>query len=212
MKLRLYVSCDGSDGCMVVGTPGPRVTYSYEALLQYAESPLSKLPPAGLAAFPPELARKVTPARRLRPAPPPALPPPPPTYRAYTPFHHPNYLAALLCRNFYWPPYTAPCTLHPAPCTPASQRHHTLPTYIHIPLVKTRGSPPTEKRVTIIFSYRVTYNSSWARNYLMVSRFLAGSGGTRTCLTAILDDSILCPTHFSSCFDIQIIPVNWVHT
>ncbi|XP_047544922.1 eukaryotic translation initiation factor 4E-binding protein Mextli isoform X9 [Vanessa atalanta] len=37
---------------------GARQTYSYETLVQYADSPLSKLPPAGLAAFPPELARK----------------------------------------------------------------------------------------------------------------------------------------------------------
>ncbi|XP_041981561.1 eukaryotic translation initiation factor 4E-binding protein Mextli isoform X2 [Aricia agestis] len=42
-------------------TPGggsSRQTYSYETLVQFADSPLSKLPPAGLAAFPPELARK----------------------------------------------------------------------------------------------------------------------------------------------------------
>ncbi|CAH0726066.1 unnamed protein product, partial [Brenthis ino] len=37
---------------------GSRQTYSYETLVQYADSPLSKLPPAGLAAFPAELARK----------------------------------------------------------------------------------------------------------------------------------------------------------
>ncbi|XP_073942043.1 eukaryotic translation initiation factor mextil isoform X1 [Choristoneura fumiferana] len=37
---------------------GSRQTYTYETLVQYADSPLSKLPPAGLAAFPPELARK----------------------------------------------------------------------------------------------------------------------------------------------------------
>ncbi|XP_039764803.1 eukaryotic translation initiation factor 4E-binding protein Mextli isoform X4 [Pararge aegeria] len=37
---------------------GSRQTYSYETLVQYADSPLSKLPPAGLAAFPSELARK----------------------------------------------------------------------------------------------------------------------------------------------------------
>lgn len=37
---------------------GVRQTYTYETLVQYADSPLSKLPPAGLAAFPPELARK----------------------------------------------------------------------------------------------------------------------------------------------------------
>ncbi|XP_047544921.1 eukaryotic translation initiation factor 4E-binding protein Mextli isoform X8 [Vanessa atalanta] len=42
--------------CAVAG--GARQTYSYETLVQYADSPLSKLPPAGLAAFPPELARK----------------------------------------------------------------------------------------------------------------------------------------------------------
>ncbi|XP_028166760.1 eukaryotic translation initiation factor 4E-binding protein Mextli isoform X2 [Ostrinia nubilalis] len=40
------------------GAPGARQTYTYETLVQYADSPLSKLPPAGLAAFPPELARK----------------------------------------------------------------------------------------------------------------------------------------------------------
>ncbi|XP_047986971.1 eukaryotic translation initiation factor 4E-binding protein Mextli isoform X6 [Leguminivora glycinivorella] len=38
--------------------PGSRQTYTYETLVQYADSPLSKLPPAGLALFPPELARK----------------------------------------------------------------------------------------------------------------------------------------------------------
>ncbi|XP_004930931.1 eukaryotic translation initiation factor 4E-binding protein Mextli isoform X2 [Bombyx mori] len=37
---------------------GGRQTYTYETLVQYADSPLSKLPPAGLAGFPPELARK----------------------------------------------------------------------------------------------------------------------------------------------------------
>ncbi|XP_026322297.1 eukaryotic translation initiation factor 4E-binding protein Mextli isoform X4 [Hyposmocoma kahamanoa] len=37
---------------------GARQTYTYETLVQYADSPLSKLPPAGMAAFPPELARK----------------------------------------------------------------------------------------------------------------------------------------------------------
>ncbi|XP_075992569.1 eukaryotic translation initiation factor mextil isoform X2 [Anticarsia gemmatalis] len=37
---------------------GARQTYTYETLVQYADSPLSKLPPAGLGAFPPELARK----------------------------------------------------------------------------------------------------------------------------------------------------------
>ncbi|XP_035446783.1 eukaryotic translation initiation factor 4E-binding protein Mextli isoform X6 [Spodoptera frugiperda] len=37
---------------------GARQTYSYETLVQYADSPLSKLPPSGLAAFPAELARK----------------------------------------------------------------------------------------------------------------------------------------------------------
>ncbi|XP_059046203.1 eukaryotic translation initiation factor 4E-binding protein Mextli isoform X5 [Achroia grisella] len=40
------------------GGPGARQTYTYETLVQYADSPLSKLPPAGLAGFPPELARK----------------------------------------------------------------------------------------------------------------------------------------------------------
>ncbi|XP_068621650.1 eukaryotic translation initiation factor 4E-binding protein Mextli isoform X3 [Battus philenor] len=40
------------------GAAGARQTYTYETLVQYADSPLSKLPPAGLAAFPPELARK----------------------------------------------------------------------------------------------------------------------------------------------------------
>ncbi|XP_053604365.1 eukaryotic translation initiation factor 4E-binding protein Mextli isoform X6 [Plodia interpunctella] len=40
------------------GGSGTRQTYTYETLVQYADSPLSKLPPAGLAAFPPELARK----------------------------------------------------------------------------------------------------------------------------------------------------------
>ncbi|KAF9804141.1 hypothetical protein SFRURICE_020569, partial [Spodoptera frugiperda] len=48
---------------------GARQTYSYETLVQYADSPLSKLPPSGLAAFPAELARKVTLGGR-RPAPP----------------------------------------------------------------------------------------------------------------------------------------------
>lgn len=80
--------------------------YTYETLVQYADSPLSKLPPAGLAGFPAELARKVTlqGPRRRRLTPPP--PPPPPVhtytpYRPWAPLHHPNYLAALLCRNFY---------------------------------------------------------------------------------------------------------------
>uniref|UniRef100_A0A2A4JS86 K Homology domain-containing protein n=1 Tax=Heliothis virescens TaxID=7102 RepID=A0A2A4JS86_HELVI len=40
------------------GASGSRQTYTYETLVQYADSPLSKLPPSGLAAFPPELARK----------------------------------------------------------------------------------------------------------------------------------------------------------
>ncbi|XP_072936947.1 eukaryotic translation initiation factor 4E-binding protein Mextli isoform X8 [Epargyreus clarus] len=40
------------------GAGGARQTYTYETLVQYADSPLSKLPPAGLAAFPPDLARK----------------------------------------------------------------------------------------------------------------------------------------------------------
>ncbi|XP_060800512.1 eukaryotic translation initiation factor 4E-binding protein Mextli isoform X2 [Amyelois transitella] len=40
------------------GGSGARQTYTYETLVQYADSPLSKLPPAGLAGFPPELARK----------------------------------------------------------------------------------------------------------------------------------------------------------
>lgn len=71
---------------------GARQTYSYETLVQYADSPLSKLPPAGLAAFPPELARKVTLAGARPPA---------PRCRVWPPLHHPNYLAALLCRNFY---------------------------------------------------------------------------------------------------------------
>lgn len=103
------------------GASGTRQTYTYETLVQYADSPLSKLPPAGLAAFPPELARKVTLAAPRR-APPPRrpaasahAPAPAPAhlahsqrvvtpFRAWTPLHHPNYLAALLCRNFYWPP------------------------------------------------------------------------------------------------------------
>ncbi|KOB78991.1 MIF4G domain-containing protein B [Operophtera brumata] len=41
------------------GSGGSRQIYTYETLLQYADSPLSKPPPAGLAAFPAELARKV---------------------------------------------------------------------------------------------------------------------------------------------------------
>ncbi|CAF4785245.1 unnamed protein product [Pieris macdunnoughi] len=40
------------------GSAGTRQVYTYETLVQYADSPLSKLPPAGLAAFPPDLARK----------------------------------------------------------------------------------------------------------------------------------------------------------
>ncbi|XP_045537130.1 eukaryotic translation initiation factor 4E-binding protein Mextli isoform X6 [Papilio machaon] len=40
------------------GAAGARQTYTYETLVQYADSPLSKLPPAGLAGFPPELVRK----------------------------------------------------------------------------------------------------------------------------------------------------------
>ncbi|XP_037976879.1 eukaryotic translation initiation factor 4E-binding protein Mextli isoform X3 [Plutella xylostella] len=40
------------------GGSGQRQVYTYETLLQYADSPLSKLPPPGLAAFPAELARK----------------------------------------------------------------------------------------------------------------------------------------------------------
>ncbi|VVC99860.1 unnamed protein product [Leptidea sinapis] len=35
-----------------------RQSYSYESLVRLADSPLSKLPPAGLGSFPPELARK----------------------------------------------------------------------------------------------------------------------------------------------------------
>ncbi|XP_063358289.1 eukaryotic translation initiation factor 4E-binding protein Mextli isoform X3 [Cydia amplana] len=46
----------GPGGCGAGAVP--RQTYTYETLVQYADSPLSKLPPAGLAAFPPELARK----------------------------------------------------------------------------------------------------------------------------------------------------------
>ncbi|KAG6457574.1 hypothetical protein O3G_MSEX010392 [Manduca sexta] len=90
---------------------GSRQCYTYETLLQYADSPLSKLPPAGLAGFPQELARKVTlaepraaprrPPHSPAPAPLAPPPPPPPLYRVWTPLHHPNYLAALLCRNFY---------------------------------------------------------------------------------------------------------------
>ncbi|XP_050670417.1 eukaryotic translation initiation factor 4E-binding protein Mextli isoform X2 [Leptidea sinapis] len=37
---------------------GARQSYSYESLVRLADSPLSKLPPAGLGSFPPELARK----------------------------------------------------------------------------------------------------------------------------------------------------------
>ncbi|XP_049880938.1 eukaryotic translation initiation factor 4E-binding protein Mextli isoform X3 [Pectinophora gossypiella] len=40
------------------GGGGSRQTYTYETLVQYADSPLSKVPPGGLASFPPELARK----------------------------------------------------------------------------------------------------------------------------------------------------------
>ncbi|XP_038221917.1 eukaryotic translation initiation factor 4E-binding protein Mextli isoform X6 [Zerene cesonia] len=40
------------------GAAGSRQVYTYETLVQYADSPLSKLPPAGLASFPPDLARK----------------------------------------------------------------------------------------------------------------------------------------------------------
>ncbi|KAL4712996.1 hypothetical protein ACJJTC_012066, partial [Scirpophaga incertulas] len=47
-------STDKSPG----GGAAARQTYTYETLVQYADSPLSKLPPSGLAAFPPELARK----------------------------------------------------------------------------------------------------------------------------------------------------------
>ncbi|CAH2067175.1 unnamed protein product, partial [Iphiclides podalirius] len=98
------------------GAAVSRQTYTYETLVQYADSPLSKLPPAGLAAFPPELARKVTPRREPRPPPAPHAPHAPhPThaahapvsqrllapFRVWPPLHHPNYLAALLCRNFY---------------------------------------------------------------------------------------------------------------
>lgn len=96
------------------GGSGARQTYTYETLVQYADSPLSKLPPAGLAAFPPELARKVTlagprrapPRRPAPPLPPPCGPAPAPArllapFRVWPPLHHPNYLAALLCRNFY---------------------------------------------------------------------------------------------------------------
>lgn len=78
----------------VTGGAGSRQTYTYETLVQYADSPLSKLPPSGLAAFPPELARKVTLSARRPPAR--VLP-----FRVWAPLHHPNYLAALLCRNFY---------------------------------------------------------------------------------------------------------------
>ncbi|XP_063891433.1 eukaryotic translation initiation factor 4E-binding protein Mextli isoform X7 [Helicoverpa armigera] len=78
------------------GASGSRQTYTYETLVQYADSPLSKLPPSGLAAFPAELARKVTLSGR-RPHAPRVLTP----FRVWAPLHHPNYLAALLCRNFY---------------------------------------------------------------------------------------------------------------
>ncbi|KAH9639876.1 hypothetical protein HF086_015727 [Spodoptera exigua] len=85
---------------MVAGAAsGARQTYSYETLVQYADSPLSKLPPSGLAAFPAELARKVTLGAARRPAPPaPRVLTP---FRVWAPLQHPNYLAALLCRNFY---------------------------------------------------------------------------------------------------------------
>lgn len=89
-----------SGRCACAGVGGSRQVYTYEMLLQYADSPLSKPPPAGLAAFPAELARKVTPRR----APPPLACPSLPPHRmrsAWPPLHHPNYLAALLCRNFY---------------------------------------------------------------------------------------------------------------
>lgn len=85
-------------GVVAGAASGARQTYSYETLVQYADSPLSKLPPSGLAAFPAELARKVTLGGR-RPAPPaPRVLTP---FRVWAPLHHPNYLAALLCRNFY---------------------------------------------------------------------------------------------------------------
>lgn len=97
----MYVVVGGSGG-------GSRQTYSYETLLQYAESPLSKPPPAGLALFPGELARKVTPRRAApphnlyhHPPAPPTLPPAQRMRTGWPPLHHPNYLAALLCRNFY---------------------------------------------------------------------------------------------------------------
>ena len=93
----------------VTGGAGSRQIYTYETLVQYADSPLSKLPPSGLAAFPPELARKVTLDGRRTPAPhashaahaahAPARVLTP--FRVWAPLHHPNYLAALLCRNFY---------------------------------------------------------------------------------------------------------------
>lgn len=87
----------GADAWRVAGGGGARQTYTYETLVQYADSPLSKLPPHGLGAFPAELARKVTlGARRAAPAPRVLAP-----FRVWAPLHHPNYLAALLCRNFY---------------------------------------------------------------------------------------------------------------
>lgn len=108
MCVRVRAGCGGGGG-------GARQTYTYETLVQYADSPLSKLPPAGLAAFPPELARKVTlPAPRsaaphmrrpmLHSYPPHSPHSPYPPLRAlgaWPPLHRPNYLAALLCRNFY---------------------------------------------------------------------------------------------------------------
>lgn len=103
-----------SETCVSAGGGGgSRQIYTYETLLQYADSPLSKPPPAGLAAFPAELARKVTPRRApfhlACPPHPPALP----LHRlrsAWPPLHHPNYLAALLCRNFYWRPGDYTCS------------------------------------------------------------------------------------------------------
>ncbi|GBP31193.1 hypothetical protein EVAR_21631_1 [Eumeta japonica] len=112
-------STDKKEGVSTSSGGTPRQTYSYETLVQYADSPLSKVPPSGLAAFPPEIARKVMHyaayagrprfLRRLPPPPPPphaALLPPsvtpgPLSLRHWPPMHHPNYLAALLCHNYY---------------------------------------------------------------------------------------------------------------
>lgn len=92
---------------MCVAGAGTRQVYSYETLIWYADSPQSKLPPADHESYPPELARKVNedgppPLRAPHAYREPARAPHHPRCpRACLPPHGPNYLAKLLCQNFY---------------------------------------------------------------------------------------------------------------